>query len=213
MKLLSINVSMAKEQEFDGRIIESGIWKEPVSGPVRVNETRLEGDRQVNLEVHGGIHKAAYAFSADQYPIWKKELDREELPPGMFGENLTISGLDERDVHIGDQWQIGSASFAVTGPRLPCTKLGMKFNDKSMPARFTKAGFPGVYLRVLLTGLITAGDAVHVVRDESGETIHDLFFSLTHPHETNAQSVMSRALLHPYLDPDVAASIVKRIKA
>lgn len=213
MKLLSINVGQAREHEHEGRKVVSAIWKHPVEGPLRVNETNLEGDRQVNLAVHGGIHKAVYAFSADQAPFWLDELKLDEVPPGLFGENLTISGLDERDVHIGDQWQIGSARFVVTGPRIPCSKLAMKLDVRDMITRFNEAGFPGVYLRVLLPGSISKDDQVHVDRDESGESIFDLFFAFTHPHDPNSQTVLTAALLHPYLDPAMAAAINKRIKA
>ena len=213
MKIVSVNVAQPREVVYEGKPVRSSIWKEPVHGPVEVGETNLSGDRQAAAVVHGGMHKAVYAFSHDHYGWWKTELQRTDLPAGMFGENLTISGLDEAQVRIGDQWQVGSARFAVTGPRIPCSNLAMKFNDKSVPKRFSEAGWPGVYLRVLQTGSVSAGDSVKQIASGEGATIHELFHAYTHPGEPTAQEILQRALTNPFLDPELAGGINKRLKA
>jgi MOSC domain-containing protein YiiM len=213
MKLISINVAQAREVEFEGRMVSSGIWKQPLSGSVDVGETNLDGDQQANLEVHGGIHKAVYAYSFDHYAWWQNELGRDDLSAGMFGENLTISGLDEKDICIGDQWRVGNVHFAVTSPRIPCSNLAMKFADKSLPRRFTQAGRPGVYLKVMQTGAVTAGDLVEVIEKSGAVTIRDLYRAYTKPAETGSASILTSAMENPFLDPDMVAGITKRLKA
>jgi MOSC domain-containing protein YiiM len=161
--------------------------------------------------VHGGIHKAAYAFSHDHYAWWQRELGRTDLGYGMFGENLTISGLDETQVRIGDQWQVGSVRFAVTGPRIPCSNLAAKFADDSVPRRFTESGNPGVYLRVLRTGSVSAGNAVEVLCRGEGVSLRELFQAYTRPHSDKAKEILASVLGNPFLDPEFAACINKRL--
>ena len=213
MKLISVNVARPREVEYQGRTVRSSIWKEPVKGPVAVGETNLAGDGQATAVVHGGIHKAAYAFSYDHYAWWERELQRHDLGYGMFGENLTVSGLDETIVRIGDQWQVGSTRFAVTGPRIPCSNLAAKFGDNSIPRRFTAAARPGVYLRVLQAGSVAAGDSVERLSAGDGVTVVELFRAYTRPNEDGAGEILSGVLDNPFLDPEFAACIEKRLKA
>ena len=213
MKILSVNVAQPREEEYRGKKVLSSIWKEPVHGPVEVGETNLAGDRQAAAVVHGGVHKAVYAFSYDHYAWWQRELQREPFGYGMFGENLTIGGLDESRTCVGDQWQVGSAYFAVTGPRIPCSNLAMKFADDSMPRRFTQAGRPGVYLRVLQTGTVTAGDSVKRLAGGGDVSVRELFIAYSRPQAAGASSVLVRALKNAFLDPDMATGINKRLQA
>jgi len=213
MKLISVNVAQPRELEFEGKKIVSSIWKEPVDGPVEVGEINLAGDRQATAVVHGGIHKAVYAFSFDQYAWWQNELQRNDLSFGMFGENLTVAGLNEALTRIGDQWQIGNARFAVTGPRIPCSNLAMKFADPSVPLRFTDAAWPGVYLRVLQTGSIKAGDAVEHLSGGGGVAVRELFQAYTRPREAGSIRTLKNALHSPFLDPDIVSGINKRLQA
>ena len=213
MQIVSVNVAQPRETMYEGRTVKSSIWKEPVSGPVAVSETNLEGDRQASAVLHGGIHKAAYAYSFDHYPWWADQLGRDDLKPGMFGENLTIGGLDESHVRIGEHWLAGSVVFVITGPRIPCSNLAMKFNDRSLPHRFTESGYPGVYLRVLRTGWVAAGDPVEKTAEGNGVSAKDLFRAYTHPRDPGSATVLEEALLGEFLDPDLAAGINKRISA
>lgn len=213
MKILSVNVALPREVVYEGKTVRSSIWKEPVHGPVQLGETNLAGDRQATDLVHGGIYKAVYAFSHDHYSWWKAELQRSDLAPGMFGENLTIAGLDESQVRIGDQWQAGNVQLMVTGPRIPCSNLAMKFDDKTVPRRYSEAAWPGVYLRVLKTGTISAGDSVKQIARGTGPDIHEVFKAYTHPRDPGAGEILRETIANPSIDPEFAAGISKRLKA
>lgn len=152
----------------------TSIWKEPVSGPVRVGSLNLEGDRQADLSVHGGADKAVYVYPAEHYEYWRGELPGIELPWGAFGENFTTEGLSE-DVRIGDRLAIGSAEFAVTQPRMPCFKLGIRFGRPDILKRFLQSGRTGFYLAVTREGEVTAGDSIQsVARAEDSLTVADI---------------------------------------
>jgi MOSC domain-containing protein YiiM len=175
MRLVSINVGQPRLVEWNGKTIETGIFKDPVTGPVRVARTTLVGDRQADLTVHGGADKAVYAYPSEHYPFWSRELHRPDLPWGMFGENLTTEGLDETTVRIGDRFAIGTAEFEVSQPRLPCFKLGIKFERADMVKRFLRSGRLGFYVRVRREGVIEAGEPIHrVSSDAEAPTIADL---------------------------------------
>ncbi len=162
MKLVSVSVGRPREVEWDGERVLTSIFKAPVAGRVRVRRLNIEGDEQSDLEVHGGADKAVYAYPAEHYAFWRKELPGVELPWGVFGENLTTEGLLEDGVHIGDRLRAGSAEFVVTEPRMPCYKLALRFGRTDMVKRFMKSGRTGFYLAVLKEGEIGAGDALSI---------------------------------------------------
>jgi MOSC domain-containing protein YiiM len=175
MKLVSVNVGLPREVAWNDRIVTTGIFKEPVSGTIRVDKLNLEGDRQADLTVHGGEYKAVYVYPAEHYDYWRGELPEMDLPWGMFGENLTVTGLSEDYVNIGDQLRIGSALFTVTQPRMPCYKLGIKFGRDDMPKRFLKSGRTGFYLSVSQEGEVAAGDGIQRVNVDPAEiTVSDI---------------------------------------
>jgi len=175
MKLLSINLGMPKEVFHEGRMIRSGIFKAPVEGPVRVNALNLEGDRQADLTVHGGPSKAVYAYPSEHYDFWRKELPELDFPWGSFGENLSTAGLLEKELYIGDRLCVGSVELMVTEPRLPCYKLGVKFNRDDMVKRFLKSRRTGFYCAVLREGVIHCGDAIqYLSRDDNHVTVADI---------------------------------------
>jgi MOSC domain-containing protein YiiM len=175
MRLVSINVGQPRLVEWNGKTIETGIFKDPVMGPVRVARTNLAGDRQADLTVHGGADKAVYAYPSEHYPFWSRELDRPDLPWGMFGENLTTEGLDESTVRVGDRFAIGTAELEVSQPRLPCVKLGLKFERADMVKRFLRSGRLGFYVRVRREGVIEAGEPIRRLgADPDAPTIADL---------------------------------------
>ena len=158
-----MNVGLPREVEWRGEAVLTGIFKQPVEGPVRATGVNLEGDRQADLTVHGGADKAVYVYPAEHYPYWQHELGRK-LPWGIFGENLTVEDAPlEHEVAIGDRLRIGSAEFLVTQPRLPCFKLGIRFNDPGMVRRFLRAGRSGYYLRIVVEGEVAAGDRIDIV--------------------------------------------------
>lgn len=173
--IVSVNVGGPREVEYRGRLVTSSIWKSPVSGPVRARGVNLEGDDQSDREVHGGPDKAVYAYSREDVRFWEAELARS-LDPGAFGENLTTSGIDLSEALIGERWRVGTVTLQVSQPRAPCWKLGMRMEDPAFPKRFTGAGRPGAYLRILEEGTLSAGDAILVVeRPTHGVSVGDVF--------------------------------------
>lgn len=159
--LVSVQVGTPRDYLWLGRPLRSSIVKDPVSGPVAVGTTHLEGDVQADPSQHGGPDKAAYAYAVEDLDWWATNLGRA-MPPGMCGENLTTRGLDLREATIGERWRIGTAVLQVTEPRTPCWKLGMRMGDKHFPRAFTQARRTGVLLRVLQTGHVQKGDAIEV---------------------------------------------------
>lgn len=174
MKLLSLNIGLPRDVDWHGKTVTTGIFKEPVTGRVALRTLNLDGDRQADLSVHGGAHKAVYCYPSEHYEYWRRELDRQ-LPFAMFGENCTTSGLLEDAVHIGDEFSIGSARVVVTQPRMPCFKLGIRFQSDDIIKRFLDSGRSGFYLAVVHEGEIGAGDAVTpVARDPEAVRVSDI---------------------------------------
>ncbi len=162
MKLISLNTGLPREVMWHGRSVTTGIFKEPVHNRVALRTLNLDGDRQADLSVHGGEYKAVYCYPLAHYDYWKRELPARELPMGIFGENFTLDGLLEDSVHLGDQFSVGSAEVVVTQPRLPCYKLGVRFEADDMVKRFLASGRTGFYLAVTSEGEVGAGDEMRV---------------------------------------------------
>ena len=175
MRLLSVNVGLPRELGWKGRIVRTGIFKEPVQGRLMLRKLNLDGDRQADLSVHGGADKAVYAYSGGHYDYWRRELADMELPFGMFGENFTTEDLAEEGVNIGDRFSIGTAELVVTQPRLPCYKLGLKFGRDDMVKRFLASGRTGFYFSVSREGEVGTGDEVTLIgRDENNVAVPDI---------------------------------------
>src|SRR5262249_11175939 len=156
---------------YRGQQVMTGIWKEPVGGRVALRGVNVDGDEQADRKVHGGVDKAVYAYAREDYDWWEGELARS-LDPGMFGENLTTSGLDLNQAVIGERWRVGSALLEVSEPRFPCFKLGLKMGTQRFIKQFAKARRPGTYLRIVEEGEIGAGDGITVShRPQHGVTI------------------------------------------
>src|ERR1700690_3958781 len=136
MKIVSVNTGLPREVMYHGMRVTTGIYKEPVAGRVALRKLNLDGDRQADLTVHGGEYKAVYCYPLEHYDFWKKELPGVELPMGSFGENFTTQGLLENSVHLGDRFSVGSAEVIVTQPRMPCYKLGVRFDSTNMGKGF-----------------------------------------------------------------------------
>ena len=175
MKLISLNVARPRLAVYKGTTINTGIFKEPVTGPVQLSTLNLEGDRQADLSVHGGPHKAVYAYPSEHYAYWHKELPGVNLPWGMFGENFTTSGLNEDELHVGDRFQIGSATVMVRQPRVPCYKLAAKFQRDDILERFLHSGRSGFYFSVEQEGLVPSGAPFKFIsQDRRGITIAEM---------------------------------------
>ncbi len=176
MKLLSVNVGRPRPVPYRDGVVSTGIYKETVAGPVWVRRLNLDGDGQADLKVHGGEHKAVYAYPFEHYAFWSRELGRNNLGYGQFGENLTVKGLLEEQVNIGDVYRIGAALLQVSQPRSPCFKLGIRMGSEGFVARFSTENRTGFYLRVLEEGRITAGDAIERVEQAKDSiSVRDAF--------------------------------------
>src|SRR5271169_3184023 len=160
MQLVAVSTGLPQEVAWHGMVINTAIFKEPVTRRVAARVLNLDGDRQADLTVHGGEYKAVYCYPVEHYAFWKKELPGQDLPTAIFGENLTTEGLEESDVHLGDRFAIGSAEFLVTQPRLPCYKLGIRFGSDDMVKHFLVSGRYGFYLAVTREGEVGAGDEI-----------------------------------------------------
>ncbi len=175
-RLISVNVGEPRELLWMGRTVKTGIFKDAIRGRVAVRRLNLNGDKQADLSVHGGLDKAVYLYPAEHYAYWQEEYPGMQLPWGMFGENLTTEGMLEDEVSIGDQFRVGSVELMVTQPRLPCYKLGIRFGRDDIIKRFMAAGRPGFYLRVLQEGEVGAGDTIERISRDDGEvTVSDVF--------------------------------------
>jgi len=163
MRVVSVNVGLPRTVRWKRRDVTTGIFKEPVEDRVSLRRLNLDGDRQADLSVHGGAAKAVYAYPLDHYAFWHKELG-EELPFGLFGENLTVEGLPlEEKVAVGDRFRVGTAELVVTQPRLPCYKLGLRFGREDIVKRFLASRRTGYYLAVEVEGDVGAGDHVELI--------------------------------------------------
>ncbi len=198
MKLISVNVGLPREITLGGKTIRTSIWKYPVEGRVHVSTMNLDGDQQSDLSVHGGVDKAVYLYPSEHYSYWRTQLPDVELPWGAFGENFTSEGILEDALKIGDRIRVGSTEFVVTQPRMPCFKLGIRFNRRDMVKRFFESKRSGLYLAVIREGEVENGDAIEFTeKQETGVTITDIVNLYT--LDSGNQELLRRATELPAL--------------
>ncbi len=203
--LLSVNVGLPKDVPWQGKTVFTGVFKDPVAGPRRVHRLSVDGDGQGDLAGHGGEQRAVFVYQIDSYRYWERELGRTDFVYGQFGENLTIEGLSDHEVCVGDRFQIGTAVFEVTQPRVTCYRVGIRMNDPRIPAMLVSHRRPGFYFRVVQEGEVQAGD--EIVKLASGPEqmtvaeVDALLYLPGHPR----QQVL-RALRIPALSPGWQAS-------
>ena len=204
LKLISLNVARPRLASYRTQTVNTGIFKQPVSGPVQLRRLNLDGDRQADLAVHGGPFKAVYGYPAEHYEFWQQELPGAQLPWGMFGENFTTEGLFESDLYIGDRLQIGGAIIMVRQPRIPCYKLAIKFHRNDILARFLRSGRSGFYFSVEQEGAVQAGDAFEFLsREPRGITIAEmnrLFVEDKYNRELLEKAIATTALPEDWRD-------------
>jgi MOSC domain-containing protein YiiM len=198
MRIVSVNVGLPRTILWKDRQVVTSIFKSPVAGSVMLYRLNLDGDRQSDLENHGGRTKAVYAYAAEHYEAWRKELPGMELPWGMFGENLTVAGLREEDTFIGDRFQVGQAVVMVTQPRIPCYKLGLRFGRGDMVKRFLDSNRSGVYFSVVEEGPVAIGDSVtRIQEDEDRVSVLEINRAVANGGED--VSLLRRAVQHRVL--------------
>jgi len=214
-KLLSVNVSLPRDLEHKGKIVRTGIFKEPVQGPVMLGTLNVDGDGQGDPRVHGGPYMAVYSYRIEDYDYWKRKLKRDDFTFGQFGENFTIEGLDENDVHIGDVYKVGEAVIKVTQPRAPCSKLGIRMGNARFPKMFLASGRVGFYSRVLQEGMVAAGDPIE--RLETGpermtvrEVLNLLYFDLDNVE--GAERALRTGALSPNWSKHFAERVSRRLE-
>src|SRR5262249_43141331 len=197
-RLLSVNVGLPSDIAWKGRTVRTGIWKTPVSGRCSVGRLNLDGDGQGDLAGHGGEQRAVFVYQIESYRYWQNQLKRTDFVYGQFGENFTIEGLPDAAVCIGDRYQIGSALFEVTQPRVTCYRVGIRTNEPRMPALLTSSGRTGFYFRVLKEGEVGTGDEI-VKMGEAKERmtvaeINALLYSPNHPRDRLERALRIDAL-------------------
>jgi len=197
-RLVSVNVGLPRDVEWHGQTVHTGVWKYPVDGPRMVRKLDIDGDGQGDLGGHGGPHRAVLVYQLDSYQHWREELGRHDLVHGNFGENFTVEGLPDHQVCIGDRFEIGSALFEVSQPRVTCYRVGMRLGEPRLPALLVSHHRPGFYLRVLREGVVQAGDPVVKVRDGDEQmTVADidgLLYLPGHPRAAIARALRITAL-------------------
>jgi len=199
-RVLSVNVGQPKDVIWQGRTVHTAVWKEPVDGPRLVRRLNIDGDGQGDLAGHGGEQRAVFVYQIESYRYWQDYLSRDDFSYGQFGENLTVQGLADDEVCIGDRYQIGSAVCEVSQPRVTCYRVGIRMDDARMPALLISHHRPGFYFRVLREGTVQAGDdIVLVTRGPEAMTVADVDALLYLPGHSHDQ--ISRALLIPALSP------------
>jgi MOSC domain-containing protein YiiM len=211
-RLVAVSVGLPRDIPWKGRTVHTGIWKQPVSGRRMVRRLNVDGDGQGDLAGHGGEQRAVFVYQLESYRYWQEQLKRTDFVHGQFGENFTIEGLPDDAACIGDRYQIGSAVFEISQPRVTCYRVGIRMNEPRMPALLTSSGRPGFYLRVLREGEVGAGDEIVKVGEAKERMtvaeINALLYSPLH-----ARDRLERALRIDALSPGWRASFVALLES
>jgi MOSC domain-containing protein YiiM len=208
MKIISTNIGEARTIEWHGKEVKTGIYKFSVNHPIFLGSEDVDNDNVVDRKYHGGIDKACYLYSADHYEYWKKLHPNVEMPWGMFGENLTVEGLHEAEINIGDIFKIGDAVVQATQPRQPCYKLDIRFEAKGLVKQFVDSGFPGVYVRVLEKGNVKSGDSMDIIERQNTLSLQKVF-QLIYTTELDKIAV-KRAVNNPFIADSCRKDLLKR---
>ncbi|ATC86271.1 MULTISPECIES: MOSC domain-containing protein [Pseudoalteromonas] len=212
MKIISTNISKIKTLIHNGKEVKTGIFKTPTNEPVVIEKLNIIGDEQADLVNHGGVDKAVYAFSHNHYEYWQKTLENENLSSGIFGENFTISDLDEANIHIGDHIRIGTALLEVSQPRVPCFKLAIALNNKNSLKLFTQHYCTGVYFRVLEQGVAKTGDSVVIEKKASHDiSVKKLFQAFFDKKYVGYEDILLEALTLPELAVEWQEKLKKKL--
>ncbi|MDO9613211.1 MAG: MOSC domain-containing protein [Bacteroidota bacterium] len=211
MQVLSANIAQPTTIQWRGQEVLTGIYKYAVETAIFLNSEDVDNDHVLDRRYHGGIDKACYLYSADHYPFWKDKFPELKWEWGMFGENLTVKGLNESDVRIGDRFQIGGAIVQVSQPRQPCFKLGVRFGDQKVVDDFWNSPFPGVYVRILQPGNVAKGDQFTLLESNQDSLSVDQVFSVFRRKRTDID-LIKKAIDEPFLAESCRKDIQKLLK-
>jgi MOSC domain-containing protein YiiM len=208
MKIISVNIGELRIVNWKGKAVETGIFKYPVNQPIFLGTEDVENDHVIDRRYHGGIDKACYLYSSGHYEYWKKLYPELEMPFGIFGENLTVEGLHETEVNIGDIFKIGGAIVQATQPRQPCFKLEFRFNNHEIVQQFIDSGFAGVYVRVLEKGFVKTGDSMELIERKNSLSIKKVY-ELLYTSEFQKEAV-EQAVNNPFIAASCKKDLLKR---
>jgi MOSC domain-containing protein YiiM len=210
MQVVSVNVGLPRLVQWRGDVVKTGIFKEAVPGVRPLRRFNLEGDGQADPTVHGGKDKAVYAYPSEHYDFWRAEWPRGDYPWGIFGENLSTTGLLEQSVCVGDEFRVGTARLVVTQPRMPCYKLGIRFGDPRIINRFLASRRPGIYFGIVEEGAVGPGDHIELVSSDPRRlNVVELLELILDPAATETQ--LQRALSVPALADDWRLEFTNRL--
>ncbi|MCV9387053.1 MOSC domain-containing protein [Reichenbachiella ulvae] len=209
MKIVSTNLAKPQLIHWKGKEEMTGIYKVPTMGAIQLGKEDVNSDTVVDRRYHGGVDKACYLYSADHYDFWKAQYPDLEMPYGMFGENLTVEGMDETKLIVGEVYQVGNAKVQISEPREPCYKLGVKFGDQGILKKFIQTTYSGSYLRVLEEGEVKVGDTFELIEPiKNGLSIADVFYLL---YAKSAEPEFLRMLLaDDYLPKKLREKLLKK---
>lgn len=207
MKIISTNIAEARTINWNGKEVPTGLFKFGVAEGIFLGKEDVQHDNVMDRRYHGGIDKACYLYSADHYQFWNNLYPDLEMPWGMFGENLTVEGLNEKETNIGDTYKIGEAVVLVTQPRQPCFKLQFRFNNNEIVRQFVDSGYSGVYVRVLESGKVKPGDTFELIDKKQSQSIHDIFYLL---YTSEYDPAVKDAINNPLIAESCKRDLIKR---
>ncbi len=208
MKVIATNIGKRRSIEYNGRIVETGIYKFPNSEGIYLGTEDVKDDDVMDRRFHGGVDKACYLYSLEAYKYWKSLYTNLDWDYGMFGENLTISGLEEKELKVGDRYKIGEATIEIAQPRQPCFKLGIRMGTQAVLKQFINTSLSGVYVRVIENGLVREGDClVKIYNAEGNPTIYDIFYTL---YQKDIYTSVINKILNCDVVPESAKNNIKR---
>jgi MOSC domain-containing protein YiiM len=208
MKIISTNIGEPRVIKWRGKEVETGIFKFPVNQPIFLGTDDVENDHVIDRRYHGGTNKACYLYSSDHYGYWQNLYPELEMPWGIFGENLTVEGLNEAQINIGDIFKIGEAVVQATQPRQPCFKLEFRFNNDKIVRQFVDSGFSGVYVRVLEKGNVKTGDSMELIERKNSLSIQKVY-ELIYTSELQKEAV-KQAVNDPFIAESCRKDLLKR---
>jgi len=208
MKVVSVNIGECTTIRWNDKDVQTGIYKYPVEHPIYLEKEDVKGDHVIDRKHHGGADKACYAYSLDHFNYWKKFYPNIDFHHGIFGENLTVEGLNEAEIFIGDVYKIGEAEVQVTQPRQPCFKLGVRFGNPMMVKQFVQSGFPGIYFRVLKNGAVKSGDELELLEQKNSISVQKVFELLF--TDDLQRDAVETAVNNPFIAESCRKDLLKR---